>query len=173
MNWEAIGAVGEVFGGFAIVISFFYLGRQIKVSAKQQRMESHRAMAELQIGTNKIFYDPKLTRLVIDGMNDWESASFDEINVTRQWLTDTVTHYQAMFEMWRQGGIDNEAWAAEEDFLVKELLATPGGRAYWTEYSTLFGRNFIRHIEPRIEDEPIGIFKREYEILQKERSENA
>ena len=29
MNWEAIGAVGEVFGAIALVATLLYLGRQI------------------------------------------------------------------------------------------------------------------------------------------------
>jgi hypothetical protein len=168
MNWEAIGAIGEVFGGVVVVLSFLYLGRQIQLGTKQQRLDSHRAMAELQIGANKIFYDPKLTRMVMNALNDWDAATFDEQNVTRQWITDTVTHYQAMHEMWRCGAIDDTAWAAEEEFLVKELLATNGGHGFWRENSFLFNQRFIDRIEPLITDEPLGMFKLGYDRLKAE-----
>jgi hypothetical protein len=168
INWEAIGAIGELFGGVVVVITFLYLGRQIQLSTKQQKLDSHRAMAELQIGSNRIFYDPTLTRMVVRAINNWDAGTFDELNVTRQWITDTVTHYQAMHEMWRSGAIDDITWAAEEDYLVKELLATSGGRGFWRENSNLFSQSFIDRIEPLIADEPLGMFKLAYERLEAE-----
>jgi hypothetical protein len=168
INWEAIGAIGELFGGVVVVVSFLYLGRQIQLGTKQQRLDSHRSMAELQIGANKIFYDPGLTRMVMNGLDDWDSATFDELNVTRQWITDTLTLYQAMYEMWRYGAIDDIAWAAEEEFLAKELLATNGGRGFWRENSVLFNQRFIDRIEPLIADEPLGMFKLGYDRLKAE-----
>ena len=30
MNWDAIGAVGEIIGAIAVVVTLFYLARQIK-----------------------------------------------------------------------------------------------------------------------------------------------
>jgi hypothetical protein len=157
-----------LFGGAAVVVSFLYLGRQIQLGNKQQRLDGHRAMAELQIGANRIFYDPKLARMVVRTMNDWDSATFDESNVTRQWITDTVTHYQAMHEMWKNGAIDDIAWTAEEDFLANELLATDGGRGFWRENSNLFSQSFVDRIEPLIADKPLGMFKLLFERLKAE-----
>jgi len=170
MNWEAIGAIGELVGALVVVMSFLYLGRQIRLSTRQQRMEGHRAMAELQLSTNRVFYDPGLTRAITRTLHDWQSASFDDQNVTRQWITDTVTHYQALFEMWRQGAIDDQVWDAEETFLTEELLATNGGQGFWEENAILFNDNFRLRIEPRIADTPLGLFNRAYARLVAEES---
>ncbi len=37
MNWEAIGAVGEIFGALAVVATLFYLTRQNHQSTKVAR----------------------------------------------------------------------------------------------------------------------------------------
>ena len=62
MNWEALGAIGELVGAIAVVGTLFYLGFQIRQSNKQQRLESHRAMSELQIEVNRIFYRPEIAQ---------------------------------------------------------------------------------------------------------------
>ena len=165
MNWDAIGAIGELFGGLAVVVSFLYLGRQIRQSTKQQRLESHRAMAELQISTNRIFYDSQIARMITKTLNNWSEATFDEHTVTNMWMVDTITHYQAWYEMWKNGAIDDQAWAAEEEYLVKELLATDGGKSFWKESRFLFNRNFIEYLEPRIAKEPMGYFEKNYARL--------
>ena len=52
MNWEVIGALGEWAGALVVAVTLIFLARQIRVSATQQRLESHRAIAELQMQTN-------------------------------------------------------------------------------------------------------------------------
>lgn len=37
MNWEAIGAIGEIIGAMAVVATIFYLGRQIRTEAQRAR----------------------------------------------------------------------------------------------------------------------------------------
>ena len=57
MNWEVIGALGEWAGALVVAVTLIFLARQIRVSATQQRLESHRAMAELQMQTNRALHD--------------------------------------------------------------------------------------------------------------------
>ena len=40
MNWEAIGAIGEVLGALAVVITLMYLALQLKENAKGLRVQS-------------------------------------------------------------------------------------------------------------------------------------
>ncbi len=38
MNWEAIGAVGEIFGALAVVVSLVYLATQIRSQNRESRI---------------------------------------------------------------------------------------------------------------------------------------
>ncbi|MFK7899093.1 MAG: hypothetical protein AB8G23_24930 [Myxococcota bacterium] len=40
MNWDAIGAVGEVIGAVAVVVTIAYLGRQIREKSNQVKVSS-------------------------------------------------------------------------------------------------------------------------------------
>jgi hypothetical protein len=42
VNWEAIGAIGEIFGALAVLVSVIYLGLQIRGEARRARTESSR-----------------------------------------------------------------------------------------------------------------------------------
>jgi len=58
LNWEAIGAVGEILGALAVVVTLAYLAAQVRESRKStaadiyQTRAMSRAEAELQIALN-------------------------------------------------------------------------------------------------------------------------
>ena len=66
MNWDAIGAVGEIVGALAVVVSLLYLAGQIRVSNKASR---NSLIQELQ-DTVKIVFQMNLdeAELIIKGM---------------------------------------------------------------------------------------------------------
>jgi hypothetical protein len=45
MDWNILGALGEIAGGAGVVVSLVYLGTQIRFSARATKSESTRAMA--------------------------------------------------------------------------------------------------------------------------------
>ena len=63
MNWEAIGAIGEITGAIAVVITLIYLASQVRhaknAAADTNRLERSRGVREmfLESATNKEFRD--------------------------------------------------------------------------------------------------------------------
>ena len=47
MNWEAIGAVGEILGALAVVVSIVYLAAQVKKQATESPLTATRALSRL------------------------------------------------------------------------------------------------------------------------------
>ena len=47
MNWEAIGAIGEVIGALAVVASLIYLASQIRQNNKLARNDSLQTVASI------------------------------------------------------------------------------------------------------------------------------
>jgi len=65
MNWEAIGAVGEVLGGLAVFVTLIYLARQISESNKLARSSSaHDAMSGFGKVNEMIVANPTLAELL-------------------------------------------------------------------------------------------------------------
>ena len=45
MDWQAIGAIGEILGAAAVVASLVYLARQVKISAAVIQATAYREIA--------------------------------------------------------------------------------------------------------------------------------
>ena len=46
MNWDAVGAIGEIVGAAAVVITLFYLGTQIRHANALARAQTRQRMAK-------------------------------------------------------------------------------------------------------------------------------
>ena len=71
MNWEAIGAVGEVIGAFGVIGSLLYLAQQIRTGRNATLSATHFQVTE---SLNSIFFsitqDPELSRIFRIGNKD-------------------------------------------------------------------------------------------------------
>ena len=55
MNWEAIGAVGEILGAIAVIASLFYVAYQVKQNTRQNKLNAiSLESANSEAGTNKL-----------------------------------------------------------------------------------------------------------------------
>lgn len=57
MNWDAIGAVGEITGASAVVVSLVYLALQIRHASKTTQIQIEQAEAASIIGPQSILID--------------------------------------------------------------------------------------------------------------------
>ena len=65
MNWEAIGAIGEVFGAFAVVLTLFYLARETGKNARAVDATSLREVAfRLSEWHRHVADSPELKRIM-------------------------------------------------------------------------------------------------------------
>jgi hypothetical protein len=52
VNWEAISAIGQIVGAFAVVISLIYLAGEIRSNARSARVASERSLVQMLIRLN-------------------------------------------------------------------------------------------------------------------------
>ena len=68
MNWEAIGAIGELAGAIAVVATLFYLARQIRQSnAQGRRGELSATLQQISVARMAIAQDEDLAELILKG----------------------------------------------------------------------------------------------------------
>ena len=61
MNWDAIGAIGELLGAAGVIATLVYVGRQIRASSKAQKTATqHDVLAEFRHGVNQLIENPDL-----------------------------------------------------------------------------------------------------------------
>ena len=129
MNWEAIGAIGEIAGAIAVVVTLVYFAMQLRQYATGLRSATfHTTMQEFnQINVAQL--DPTLADLFDRGMNEPGSLTSTE-NYQFVWIVRVyVNIWENMYQQYLQGACPESYWLPYAH-QAKVVLATPGGRAF-------------------------------------------
>ena len=69
MNWDSVGAIGELLGAVAVVVSLIYLGRQVRQNTTAVRTGNATTMQNNFQKLAKLFYtDTAMTEVVLQAM---------------------------------------------------------------------------------------------------------
>jgi len=129
MNWEAIGAIGEIAGAIAVVVTLVYFAMQLRQYTTGLRSATfHTTMQEFnQINVAQL--DPNLADLFDRGMDDPDSLTSTE-NYQFVWIVRVyVNIWENMYQQFLQGACPESYWLPYAR-QAKVALATPGGRAF-------------------------------------------
>ena len=74
MNWDAIGAIGEIVGAFAVVLSLVYLAVQIRTQNKEARLASMHDTVAAQRESMRTFLEPNVSEDFIAVVEDFNKA---------------------------------------------------------------------------------------------------
>ena len=102
MNWDAIGAIAEVLGALAVLVTLLYFSLQIRQSNKLAEAESQRELMNFDVFT-PLVADPKLTSEFRACLNRYEEQDPDV--KTRFFFLMTNWHLQmeSVFRMNEKG----------------------------------------------------------------------
>jgi hypothetical protein len=157
MNWEAIGATGEIIGALVVFLTFVYLALQIRQNTHATRAASHHAVTDALNQLNlALATDEVVASIWVNGMNDRSSLTdiqrerYDALLRAYLHACDTM-YYQA------QVGVgDNGLWKAEERYLAV-ILTSNGGRDWFEENSFSISPSFNTALLEIIEQYKISL----------------
>ena len=138
MNWTVVGAIGEVLGAVAVVVSLVYLSRQVHQNTTAVRTANAVTVQGNFQNLARMFYtDRAMGDLVLRAMRgDDDLVPADRIAVYAYFFdflkTAELAHYQFL-----NGELDPQLWEASLVF-YKAYFTTPGFRAYWRERRAAF-----------------------------------
>ena len=79
MNWEAAGAVGEIVGAAAVVISVVYLAAQVKKQIQETKLSATRELTEQGLSVQARFVsDFECTAVYAKAVQDYENLPNDQ-----------------------------------------------------------------------------------------------
>jgi hypothetical protein len=110
LNWEAIGAVGELAAALGVIISLVYLAVQIRQNTRALRSTSyHQAAEQTWSSVLTMAQDPLLADLAIKRLAGGELSEADE---TRLAALDVALlfGYENMLRLNEQGLLDPDVW---------------------------------------------------------------
>ncbi len=130
MNWEAAGAMGEIIGALAVILTLLYLSIQVRQNTKASRLSAVQAASENSSRFSEILAaDPVLSELVWRGLRDPDSLDPAEARRFIAALNVFVRREAVSFFLHKEGVMPDELWAARIGAL-KGVLNQPGIKLY-------------------------------------------
>ena len=150
VNWEAIGAVGEILGAAGVIITLAYLASQIRQNTRATRSQSVQSLAESGATMNAmIIEDPEVARIYDLGLSNYAALSREDrlrfSFLIGQWLLA----YEAVFVQHRMGTIDQHVFDARMRNL-EMWLNTEGGMAAWKSAKEVFSQEYTDYIKEHV-----------------------
>ena len=147
MNWDAVGAVGEVAGAVAVVLTLFYLSRQIRHSTDVSKVSSYHEAISQMIESAK---DPDFVRIqykfsINEPLTPEEAIKADVL------ATLFIYSHEILLHLYQTGQVDETLWdnimANNQRYLVSDMML-PVLRAR----SGRLGRDLLTIVEERMDD---------------------
>ena len=107
MNWDAIGAIGEILGAIAVLITLVYLTTQIRQNTAQQKREE---LVSIQHGQNAVvaqLQDPRVFGAYVRTADD-RSPTIQDRGTAMSWVIQYLNHFLVVHELHRRGALDEE-----------------------------------------------------------------
>jgi hypothetical protein len=147
MNWEALGALGEIVGAVAVILTLGYLAVQIRQNTRAVRRSSHQSAVDAFVNVNlTLLQDSEITRIVNTGLQRPEELDANELTRFERWAGANQAHYQNLFYQYQDGIIEDELWKSYETTL-REFVGTPGFTKYWERCRHRFSSSYQEFVE--------------------------
>ncbi len=147
MSWDAIGAIGEIIGAAAVVITLVYLAAQVGAANRSLRTSVRdSAFRQIQDWNNQLVSEPDLPLVFHRGLEDFDSL--DEAGRARflHMAYSFVKLYENLYLHHVDGSLPDDAWdGTRTTFMV--YMGRPGLREYWEQRRGFFHEGFVRFVE--------------------------
>ena len=150
MNWDAIGAVGELVGASGVIISVAYLAIQIKKQTAEARLAATRELAaQHQDGLKLIAADPALSKIYLKAIRDYRSLPDEEKVRISIVFNDIFRNTEQRYLHTKSGHIEG-SYLESINKVVVLFLSYPGVREWWLTSTHGFDTGFVSYIAERI-----------------------
>ena len=132
MNWEAIGAIGEIVGALAVVITLVYLSFQLRNNTYATRASIAQALEDsINNGNLLLAGNPSLAKLYRAGKyGDWEALTDDEKFSWSYVAVATCRCLEAALTHERLKQADRQTVALAKETL-QQLFSSEGYKRWW------------------------------------------
>ncbi len=153
MNWQAVGAIGEILGAVGVIVTLVYLAVQVRQNSHQIERSVEASRLATDDAVSRGFdrwrdwsvMDKDVAALFIRGMNDIESLDeadrlrFNLILAAFGWLC---------WQVWRAESMLGNPNAD----ILRHLLLHPGGRTWYVSHRAFFPSDFRMAVDKVMED---------------------
>lgn len=155
MNWDAIGAMGEIVGATAVVLTLAYLAIQIRLTRELEQATSIRDMLDkaidIMVHSSR---NPGSFEILRKGIVDYSALPIDEKDRFHEWATLAVVSTEQAMYMHQSKLLPQESWTVWEGFTTAIITST-GGAQWWGDYKKVFNKEVVGRLEAAASEKEI------------------
>jgi len=150
VNWEAIGAIGEVLGAVGVIATLAYLARQIRQNSEVVRSSTRQAISttQLQVGL-QIASDPALRGLALRWLSGAPAATPEEALAEDMFLRANFRAFENQYHQHLDGTFDDAMWRGYLENM-KRTCTAPRIPEFWARNRSLYSRDFGAFVEDQL-----------------------
>jgi hypothetical protein len=137
ISWDAVGAIAELVGATAVVVTLIYLSFQLKQNTKSVNSNNSNTLMQgfNQVNT-AVFSNPAVAQILYSGLDAPEQLSSVEQHQFAHVMASVMNIYRNLYHQYLDGTFPERSWVpwARE---AKQLLESPGG-AYFLSRSRTY-----------------------------------
>jgi hypothetical protein len=141
MNWEALGAIGEIVGAVAVVLTLGYLAVQIRQNTKSVRSSTRHAFIASGGAIQIAFAEAEAAAVLVKGGRAYSDLSLEQRFQFTMLMRAMLGIGEDSFLQAREGLLDRELWDARAR-IVAETLRQPGMEDWWKKNQHIYSTSF-------------------------------
>ncbi len=145
MNWGDIGAIAEIVGAVAVVVTLIFLTLQIRRNTTSVRQQCYNdIMVRRQEWYRLLSADPDMTRIFWQGVS---GERMSRIDATRfmAFYTIVMGHLEDVFVQYQNGVVEKRIWDREAR-LLGGAISRPAFLLWWNEARQFFLPEFVEEV---------------------------
>jgi hypothetical protein len=117
MNWDAIGAIGEIVGALAVLATLIYLAIQVRQNSELQRAQTHQQLAQERTLNMRMLIQDREVRHATAKAHFGKPLSVDEQGILYWFTILYLRIYENELYQHSKGMIEDEELAVQRAFL--------------------------------------------------------
>ena len=133
MNWDAIGAIGELIGAVAVVVTLIYVARQIHQANAQTQAAARYSFIEAYGEMNTSITNNKEVASIFRRGFLGEPLDDDEHYQFFALIGQFINTWSVLFDLHEDGLLPENQWVMVRKDIIT-MMNEPGGRDFWEKY---------------------------------------
>jgi hypothetical protein len=150
VNWQAIGAMGELVGGIAVILTLLYLAAQIRQNTISNRQTALQTISVQNAEwLSLIVQDEDVARIFRSGQYDLESLENEDAVRYGMLMTQFCRVFDTQYHQYLSGALTEDLWVSSERSIAF-VMNRKGSKLWWSRYGNQFSDPFQKFMQQTI-----------------------
>ena len=150
MNWEAIGAVGEVLGAGGVIVTLGYLAIQIRQNTRAVRTQVNQSRADLAVSAALLTADSAHLPSILVKVREGQALTEEESERFGHWFRSFNRIQDNLLRQHREGWLDDQMPRDIGSAITLEIVGSNHAMAIWEQTKEMYSQPYIEFVDQRI-----------------------